>query len=59
MVDWFHQECEGTRLHPLLIIALWVVVFLEIHPFQDGNGQLNRVLITLPLLRAGYAYVPF
>lgn len=36
-----------------------MVVFLEIHPFQDGNGRLSRVLITLLLLQAGYAYVPY
>ena len=46
-------------MHPLLIIALRVVVFLEIHPFQDGNGRLSRVLTTLLLLQSGYAYVPY
>jgi len=46
-------------LHPLLIIAIFVIVFLEIHPFQDGNGRLSRVLTTLLLLQAGYAYVPY
>ncbi len=35
------------------------MVFLEIHPFQDGNGRLSRVLTTLLLLQAGYSYVPF
>ena len=35
------------------------MVFLEIHPFQDGNGRLSRVLTTLLLLQAGYAYVPY
>ena len=40
-------------------VALCVVVFLEIHPFQDGNGRLSRVLTTLLLLQAGYAYVPY
>jgi Fic family protein len=35
------------------------VIFLAIHPFQDGNGRLSRVLTTLLLLRAGYAYVPY
>lgn len=34
-------------------------MFLAIHPFQDGNGRLSRVLTTLLLLRAGYSYVPF
>jgi Fic family protein len=59
LVAWFNQERIGDRLHPLLLIGLWVVVFLEIHPFQDGNGRLSRVLTTLLLLQAGYAYVPY
>lgn len=49
----------GPQLHPLLQIGIWIVVFLEIHPFQDGNGRLSRVLTTLLLLQAGYAYVPY
>ena len=59
LVAWLKQERETARLHPLQIIALCVVVFLEIHPFQDGNGRLSRVLTTLLLLQAGYAYVPY
>jgi Fic family protein len=57
LVEWVSRERETSSLHPLLIIALVVVVFLEIHPFQDGNGRLSRVLTTLLLLQAGYAYV--
>ncbi len=49
----------NKALHPLLVIAVFVVAFLEIHPFQDGNGRLSCVLTTLLLLRAGYTYVPF
>ena len=59
LVAWVNRERDAARLHPLLIIALCVVVFLEIHPFQDGNGRLSRVLTTLLLLQAGYAYVPY
>lgn len=59
LVTWVQEERVAGRLHPLLVIALWVVVFLEIHPFQDGNGRLSRVLTTLLLLQAGYAYVPY
>lgn len=59
MVQWVNGEREKAVLHPLLIIAIFVVVFLEIHPFQDGNGRLSRVLTTLLLLQAGYAYVPY
>ena len=59
LLAWFLAERETGRLHPLLLIGLWVVVFLEIHPFQDGNGRLSRVLTTLLLMQAGYAYVPY
>lgn len=59
LVTWFNEACATGRLHPLLLIGLCVVVFLEIHPFQDGNGRLSRVLTTLLLLQAGYAYVPY
>ena len=59
LVIWVKDEREQKTLHPLLIIAIFVVLFLEIHPFQDGNGRLSRVLTTLLLLQAGYAYVPY
>jgi Fic family protein len=59
LVSWVSDEREKAHLHPLLIVAIFVVVFLEIHPFQDGNGRLSRVLTTLLLLQAGYAYVPY
>jgi len=59
LVSWVNDERENRNLHPLLTIAIFVVVFLEIHPFQDGNGRLSRVLTTLLLIQAGYAYVPY
>jgi Fic family protein len=59
LVAWVVQEHNKAQLHPLLIISIFVVVFLEIHPFQDGNGRLSRVLTTLLLIQAGYAYVPY
>jgi len=59
LVNWMIRAFEGKELHPLLIISIFTVVFLAIHPFQDGNGRLSRVLTTLLLLRAGYAYVPY
>ena len=59
LVTWVNNERDKAHLHPLLIIAIFVVVFLEIHPFQDGNGRLSRVLTTLLLIQAGYAYVPY
>lgn len=59
LVTWYQSAVEDTDMHPLLAIGGFVVVCLEIHRFQDGNGRLRRVLTTLLLLRAGYAYVTY
>lgn len=59
LVAWLNEARELRRLHPLLTVAVFIVVFLEIHPFQDGNGRLSRVLTTLLLLQANYSYVPY
>lgn len=59
LLGWVRSALEEEVLHPLLVTAVFKVVFLEIHPFQDGNGRLSRVLTTLLLLRSGYAYVPY
>jgi len=59
LVETTRGNLERGDLHPLIDIALFIVVFLEIHPFQDGNGRLSRILTTLLLLRSGYAYVPY
>ena len=59
LFDWLTLRQDRGDLHSLIVIALFTVVLLEIHPFQDGNGRLSRILTTLLLLRAGYAYVPY
>lgn len=59
LVEWTRDRLEDGELHVLIVISVFVVVFLAIHPFQDGNGRLSRILTTLLLLRAGYAYVPY
>lgn len=59
LVEWTNQAFAEKLLHPLLILAVFVVRFLAIHPFQDGNGRLSRILTTLLLLRAGYHYAPY
>ncbi|MHA1560107.1 MAG: Fic family protein [Alphaproteobacteria bacterium] len=59
LIAWTRKALSEGELHPLLIIGVFDVVFLVIHPFQDGNGRLSRVLTTLLLLRAGYGYVPY
>jgi Fic family protein len=59
LVVFVNEAFDTKRLHPLLVVGIFTIVFLEIHPFQDGNGRLSRILTTLLLLRAGYAYVPY
>ena len=59
LVEWVAAREEDKSLHPLFVVAIFTVAFLAIHPFQDGNGRLSRVLTTLMLLRAGYIYVPY
>lgn len=59
LIEWTNQTLEDRSVHPLLTIAIFVVAFLAIHPFQDGNGRLSRILTTLLLLRTGYEYVPY
>jgi len=59
LLRWFEETQREGSLHPLLVTGIFIVWFLAIHPFQDGNGRLSRVLTTLMLLRSGYAYVPY
>src|SRR5439155_2770082 len=59
LIGWTDDALVAGAYHPLLVIAVFAVRFLAVHPFQDGNGRLARVLTTLLLLRTGYAYVPF
>ena len=59
LFSWIIVHIEQKTLHPLLLIGIFIVTFLAIHPFQDGNGRLSRILTTLLLLQAGYVYVPY
>ena len=59
LLEWANAALETRSLHPLLVVGIFTVAFLAIHPFQDGNGRLSRILTTLLLLRCGYAYTPY
>lgn len=59
LLVWTREALADASLHPLVVIGMFVVEFLAIHPFQDGNGRISRVLTTLLLLQSGYGYVPF
>jgi len=59
LVEWTQAAIKKASYHSLLIIANFLVQFLQIHPFQDGNGRLSRVLTNLLMLQAGYAFMPY
>jgi Fic family protein len=59
LVDWTIDALKNKSYHPLLIIGNFLVEFLNIHPFEDGNGRLSRILTNLLLLKEGYLYMPY
>jgi len=59
LMNWTNEALGLKETHPLLIISNFVVEFLKIHPFQDGNGRLARILTNLLMLKYGYAYMPY
>ena len=56
---WLPSRLEGREFHPLLVVAGYLLEFLAIRPFADGNGRVSRLLTNLLLLRCGHAYLPY
>lgn len=59
LVEAVQSAFQEEKYHPLLVIANFLVEFLQIHPFADGNGRLSRILTNLLLLQHGYEYIPY
>ncbi|KOY84296.1 hypothetical protein AD998_21670 [bacterium 336/3] len=59
LIEWTNEQLSKKDIHPLLIIAIFVYEFLSIHPFQDGNGRLSRLLTTFLLLKEGYKFITY
>lgn len=59
LIEWTQKKLTEEKNHPLLVIGNFLVEFLKIHPFTDGNGRLSRLLTNLFLLQAGYLYIPY
>jgi len=59
LVEWTQDALKNKTYHPLFIVGNFLVEFLNIHPFTDGNGRLSRILTNLLLLKEGYAYMPY
>ena len=59
MINWVNEALRKESMHPLLVIGLSIYEFLSIHPFQDGNGRLSRLLTTFLLLKNGYDFAQY
>jgi len=59
IIDWTNEQFEKAEIHPLIIISNFIYEFLSIHPFQDGNGRLSRLLTTLQLLQNDYLFIQY
>lgn len=59
LIDWTNQQLTSEMIHPLITIGLFIYEFLSIHPFQDGNGRLSRLLTNLLLLKYDYQFIQY
>ena len=56
LVEWYNND---NQIHTLVKCALFAYDFVSIHPFQDGNGRLSRLISTLLLLKNGYKWIQY
>lgn len=59
LLSWTNEAIKEEEIHPLIIVGSFVYEFLSIHPYQDGNGRLSRLLTTMLLMQLGYDFVQF
>jgi Fic family protein len=59
LTEWTQGQLQKNTIHPLLILANFIYEFLAIHPFQDGNGRVSRIVTNLLLLQNGYSFAPY
>ncbi len=54
LLDWYRQEIEKDEIDPIILAALFHYRFVRIHPFDDGNGRMARVLMNFILMKFGF-----
>ncbi|WP_416864893.1 MAG: Fic family protein [Imperialibacter sp.] len=59
LLNWTDERLTKADMHPVMITAAFVYEFLSIHPYQDGNGRLSRLLTTLLLMQQGYGFIQY
>ncbi len=57
LLSWYQEKSDHAEFHPILLAAEFHYNFVRIHPFDDGNGRLARILMNLILMEKGYAPV--
>jgi Fic family protein len=59
LLEWTNQQLSENSIHQLIVIGSFIYDFLSIHPFQDGNGRLSRLLTTLCLMQKDYTFIQY
>jgi Fic family protein len=59
LIAWANERFKKNDTHPLITIAVFVYEFLSIHPYQDGNGRLSRLLTTLLMMQQDYRFIQY
>lgn len=59
LIAWTNERLANRDMHPLMITAGFVYEFLSIHPYQDGNGRLSRLLTSLLLMKQNYRFIQY
>jgi Fic family protein len=54
LIEWYRKESENPETHPLFLAALFHYRFIRIHPFDDGNGRIARLIMNYVLMRKGF-----
>lgn len=54
LLDWYEGIKDDKQYHPLIVAAIFHHEFVAIHPFDDGNGRMGRILMNFILMQAGY-----
>ena len=57
LVDWYNEAEQDAKLSPVELAALFHYRYIRIHPFEDGNGRIARLMVNYILSRHGYPMV--
>lgn len=59
LIAWTNERFKKADTHPLITIAVFIYEFLSVHPYQDGNGRLSRLLTTLLMVQQDYKFIQY